>query len=102
MPRMLVARLIVMVLFGIATGYAVGRSLASDAAKGRELTMKQYIADFDSHKKDLIGSEMPIAVAVVVGVLMVVVFFGVYELLVLGVDKVLHLVDRPRNIVTSS
>lgn len=102
MPRMLIARVIVMVLFGIATGYGVGRSLASDAAKGRELTLKQYIADFESHKKELIGSEMPMALAVVVGVLMVVVFFGVYELFVLGVDKLLHLVDRPKNLSAST
>jgi hypothetical protein len=99
---MLIARVIVMVLFGIATGYGVGRSLASDAAKGRELTLKQHIADFESHKKDLVDSEMPMAVAVVVGVLMVVVFFGVYELVVLGVDKLLGLLDRPRDFVTSS
>ena len=102
MPRMLIARVIVMVLFGITTGYAVGRSLASDAATGRELTLKQYIADFESHKKDLIDSEMPMAVAVVVGVLMVVVFFGVYELFVLGVGKLLHLVDRPKNLSAST
>jgi hypothetical protein len=99
---MIVARLIVMILFGTAIGYAVGKSLASDAATGRELTLKQYIADFDSHKKELIDSEMPMAVAVVVGVLMVVVFFGVYELVVLGTDKVLHLVDRPKNLSAST
>lgn len=102
MPRMLVARLIVMILFGLATGYAVGRSLANDAATGRELTLKQYIDEFESHKKDLVDSQMPMALAIFVGVLMIVVFFGVYELFVLGVDKALQLIDRPKNLTAST
>lgn len=94
MTRKIVARVIVAVLLGIVTGYAVGKSLEQDAAQGRELTLKAYIADFESHKKELSDSDMPMALAVFSGVLMVVVFFGVYELLVLAVDKVLRLVDR--------
>ena len=48
--RTIVARVIVAVLLGIATGYAVGTSLASDAARGRALTMKEYVANFDEYK----------------------------------------------------
>ncbi len=90
--------MIVAVLLGIVTGYAVGTSLEKDAAQGRELTLKAYIAEFESHKKDLTDSDMPMAVAVLTGVLMVVVFLGVYELLVLGVDKTLGLLDRRRDL----
>lgn len=94
MARKIVARLIVAVLLGIVTGYAVGKSLASDAAKGRDLTLKEYVADFENHKKELVTSDTPMAMSIVVGVLLVVVFFGVYELLVFIVDKALASVDR--------
>lgn len=102
MARTLVARLIVIILIGIATGYAVGKSLASDAATGRELTLKEYIADFDRHKKDLIDSEMPMGVSIFVGVLMLVVVLGVYELLVFVADKLLAVMDRRRDVGPST
>lgn len=41
--RQIVARVIVALPFDIAQGYAVGQSLASDAARGRALTMKEYL-----------------------------------------------------------
>jgi uncharacterized membrane protein YqhA len=101
MARKLIARLIVLVLLGVVTGYAVGKSLAADAAKGQTLTLKEYIADFESHKQDLIKSKMPMAMAVFVGVLMIVVVFGIYELLVLAVDKGLQLADQRRGVTYS-
>lgn len=94
MARKLIARVIVVILLGIATGYAVGKSLAKDAATGRELTLKQYIADFESHKEKLVSADMSMGVAVFVGVLMLVVVFALYELLVFVVDKVLATMDR--------
>lgn len=98
--RVIVARVIVAVLLGIGTGYAVGKSLEQDAAEGRELTLKAYIAEFESHKEELTDSEMPMALAIFSGVLMVLVFFGVYELLVFAVDKLLHLLDRRTSVAT--
>lgn len=100
MTRKIIARLIVAVLLGIVTGYGVGKSLDKDAAQGRELTLKAYIAEFESHKKELTDSEVPMTLAIVTGVLMVVVFFGVYELLVLVVDKALGIVDRQSGVAT--
>lgn len=69
MARMIVARVVVAVLIGLAFGYAIGRSTAADAARGRELTVKEYIADFESHKKELIGSGVPMAAAVIIGMM---------------------------------
>src|SRR5260370_24178569 len=82
MMRMVVARLIVAILLGIAVGYAVGNSTAADAERGNALTMKAYIADFDHHKQELIASRVPMAAALLVGTLMIVAMFGLYELLV--------------------
>ena len=96
MARKLIARLIVVILLGLVTGYAAGKSVAKDAATGRELTLKQYIADFEKHKEELVSSDMPMWLAIISGVLMIVVLFGVYELLVLGADKVLAMMDRRR------
>jgi hypothetical protein len=93
MARQLVARLIVVILLGVATGYAVGKSVAKEAATGRELTLKQYIADFESHKEELVSSDMPMWLAIISSVLMIVVLFGVYELLVRAADKALRAID---------
>lgn len=92
--RKIVARVIVAILLGIATGYAIGTSLAKDAARGRELTMKEYVADFDDYRNHLMGSGSPIWAAIIAGVFMVVAVFGVYELLVWVVDKILAALDR--------
>jgi hypothetical protein len=94
--RKIVARVIVAVLLGIATGYAVGTSLANDAARGKALTMKEYVANFEKYRNNLLGNESPIWAAVVAGVFIVVAAFAVYELLVWVVDKVLAALDRRR------
>ena len=100
MARKIVARVIVAVSLGIVVGYGVGKSLAGNAARGRELTLKEYVADFESHKKDLTKGEMPMAASILVGVAMVVVALGLYELLALAVDKLLGAMDRRRNVGT--
>ena len=92
--RNIVARVIVALLFGIAMGYAIGRSLAGDAARGRALTMKEYVANFENYKNHLIGDATPIWAAILAGVFMVVVTFAIYELLVWVVDRVLAALDR--------
>ena len=98
MMRMVVARLIVAILLGLAVGYAVGKNTEADVARGNALTMKTYIADFDHYKQQLVASRVPMAAALVVGALMVVVMFGLYELLVFGMDRLLAIVDRRRNL----
>lgn len=100
MARKIIARVMVAILLGIATGYAVGKNLANEAAQGRELTLKAYIDEFDRHKEELSSSEIPMAIAIVSSIMVVVVFFGVYELLVFALDKVLQLVDRPSKVAT--
>ena len=86
--------MIVAVLLGIVAGYGVGQSMASDAARGRALTMKEYVANFDEYKNKLMGSGSPLWAAIIAGVFMVVAAFAVYELLVWVVDKLLAALDR--------
>jgi hypothetical protein len=88
------ARVIVAVVLGALLGYAIGASTKSDAERGRALTMKEYIADFDHHKAKLETSEVPMAVALISGVIMVAGLFGVYELLAFGLGKALAAVTR--------
>ena len=92
--RRIVARVIVAVLLGIVTGYGVGQSMASDVARGRALTMKEYVANFDEYRNKLMGNGSPLWAAVVAGVFMVLAAVAVYELLVWVVDKVLAALDR--------
>lgn len=94
MPRMLLARLIVTLVIGLLIGVAAAKSLEADAAKGKSLTMKEYIEEFDSHKEELRQGEMPLGAAIFVVTLMVMVAIGMYELLVFGADRLLGMVYR--------
>ena len=89
-----VARVIVVLLLGVLLGYGLDTSLKGDAERGKELTMKQYVADFDRYKAKLEKSDMPLAVALVSGVIMVTILFGVYELLAFGLGKGLAAMTR--------
>jgi hypothetical protein len=60
--------------------------------------LKEYVADFESRKRGLTKGAMPMAASILVGVLMVLVGLGLYELLALAVDKLLAAVDRRRNV----
>ena len=86
---MIGAKIIVALVLGALLGYAVGKSLHSDAERGKALTLKQYVADFESHKENLVSSDTPMAATVVMGVIMVGLALAFYELLALGVAKVL-------------
>jgi len=94
MARTFFARAIVAILLGIAVGYAVGKSTAHDAAEARQLTLKQYVADFEQHKQKLMAGNVSMAAGLVGGVIVVVVLLGVYELLVWACDRLLALIDR--------
>jgi hypothetical protein len=94
---MIGARVVVALLLGALLGYGVGKSLESDAERGKNLTLKQYVADFESYKEDLVSSEEPMAATVVVGMIMVALMFGTYELLAFGVGRVLQAVAPRRS-----
>ncbi len=97
LARRIVARVIVTVLMGIGFGYFFGATVARDAARGRALTLKEYIADFESHKKALVKSEVPMWGALLTMVILLIAFFALYELLVWVVDKALRALDRRRH-----
>ena len=46
----LIAKSVVTLLLGVLFGYAIGGSMARDAARGRALTKDAYIADFERFK----------------------------------------------------
>lgn len=94
MSRMLLARILVTLVIGLLIGVAVAKSLEADAARGRSLTMKEYIEEFDSHKQKLTEGEMPLGASIFVVTLMVMVSLGLYELMVFGVEKLLGLFGR--------
>jgi hypothetical protein len=98
MTRKATARIIVAVLLGFILGVAVGRRAAHEAARGRDLTLKAYVDNFEGYKKELAGQNVPMVAAVIMGVLAVVLCLGVYELLVLGVDRALAALDRRRDV----
>jgi len=102
MSRMVLARILVTLVIGLLIGVAVSKSLKADATRGRSLTMKEYIEEFDSHKEKLTAGEMPLGASIFVVTLMVMVALGLYELLVFGVDKLLGLLGRRREVSVQS
>lgn len=98
MNRNLLARVIVAIVIGVVGGYAIGKGMEEDAERGSTLTLKEYVSNFEAEKAKLTAAgDAPLAVMVLVGTLMVVVLFGIYELLVFGVDRLLGVLDRRRN-----
>lgn len=102
MSRMVLARLLVTLVIGLLIGVAVAKSLEADATKGRSLTMKEYIEEFDSHKQKLTQGEMALGASIFVVTLMVMVALGLYELLVFGMDKLLGVFGRRREMRVQS
>jgi hypothetical protein len=84
----------VVLLAGLALGYAVGISAAQDAERGRELTLKAYIADFEHYKAKLQSARIPMVGSLLAGVAFAVATFLSYELLALALAKAVIAVDR--------
>ena len=89
-----VAKIVIAIIFGVLLGYGMAVSTKADSERAKALTMKQYIADFDSYKAKLGENQMTMGVSAVAGVLMVMALFGVYEALAFGLGKVLALITR--------
>ena len=92
--HLFVAKTVIAIVFGALLGYGMAMSTKADAERAKNLTMKQYVADFDSYKAKLEGGQMAMGVSVVVGVLMVMALFGIYEALAFGLGKILALITR--------
>ena len=90
----LLAKGTIALVAGLVLGYAVAVSLAHDATAGRALTMKTYIADFAHHKAELESSQVPMVVALCVGVGLTFATFLAYEALAIGLTKVIVAIDR--------
>ena len=90
----LVAKGTIVLLAGLALGYAVGVSLAHDSEQGRALTMKTYVADFERHKAKLEHSQMPMWGSRLAGVCLTFATFLTYELLAIVVTKAIVAIDR--------
>ena len=89
-----VAKTVIAIVLGVLLGYAMASSMKTDAQRAKALTMEQYVADFDSYKAKLDAGQLAMAPAVVVGVLMVVALFAVYEALAFGLGKILARITR--------
>jgi hypothetical protein len=96
MPRTLLARVLVTVVIGLVVGVLVGKSTQHDYEVGKNLTMKEYIADFEKYKNDLMKNDVPLGYDIVGAVVLVLLVIGFYELLVFGVDKLFGLFDKRR------
>lgn len=85
MPRKarnaLIGKVLMVLLIGLAFGYAVETSSRRDYQKGLELTQEKYLEDYEEYRERLLRLE-PTAPAVVAifSVITAFFFFGLYEL----------------------
>ena len=96
MPRTFLARIIVTLVIGLVVGVLIGKSVQHDYEVGKNLTMKEYIADFEKYKNDLMKNNVPMVYDIVGAIVLVLLVIGLYELLVFGVDKLFGLFDKRR------
>jgi amino acid transporter len=89
-----IGRSITVAIIGVALGYAIGLSVNRDAERGKALTREAYIAQFDAHKAQLEKSGGPMPLYVIIGVIMCVGVFGVYEGLSWGAERAISALGR--------
>lgn len=81
-PRhLLVGKFFAMILLGVLVGTLIGESMAADAVRGAELTRDAYIANYETHKAELLSSDTPMAGMIVAGLLFVIGALVTYEAL---------------------
>ena len=81
-PRhLLVGKFLAMLLLGTLVGSLIGASLAADAVRGAELTRDAYIANYETHKAELIASDTPMTGVIVAGILFMIGALVAYEAL---------------------
>ena len=88
----MIGKIILVALVGITAGYGLGVAFAADAERGHTVTLEEYIADFESYRAGLQSSEIPMAGAIPLGMIMVAGFFAIYEAMGLAVGWVVALV----------
>jgi len=84
-------------VIGLVVGVLIGKSVQHDYEVGKNLTMKEYIADFEKYKNDLMKNNVPMVYDIVGAIVLVLLVIGLYELLVFGVDKLFGLFDKRRD-----
>jgi amino acid transporter len=91
-----IGRSLIVTIIGLTLGYAIGLSVNRDAERGKALTREAYVAQFDEHKAHLEKSGGPMPLYVIIGVVMSVALFGVYEGLSWGAERVVTALGRSR------
>jgi hypothetical protein len=78
----LIGKILVILISGGLFGYWYSVDSAAQFAKGKQLTLEQYTANFDQYKAKLLSSR-PVAppLGILAMLIVLAVFFGLYELL---------------------
>jgi len=87
-------KLIVTLVAGILLGLLYHESTVADYARAQQLTLARYTADFEVYKSRLTEHYWPLWGDVLLVLLMVLLFFGVYELLSFGIAWIIERIQR--------
>jgi hypothetical protein len=101
MPRIgighhVAARLILLVTAGVVAGVLFHRSTLADLERSRTVTLEEYTAGFDDYRAELASVDLPLWGSVALVVFTLLVVFGGYELLAVGLAQALAMVMPAR------
>jgi hypothetical protein len=84
-----VAKVITTCLIAVIIGVAFNKSELAEYQRGQQLTLAQYTANFEVFRTGLMEHHWPLVGDILLWLAALVLFFGVYELLTLGIAKAL-------------
>jgi hypothetical protein len=88
-------KIIVTLVSGVLLGLLYHNSTVADYVRAQQLTLARYTEDFEAYKARLTEHFWPLWGDVLLVLLMVFVFFGVYELLSFGVAWIIEKIQQP-------
>ncbi len=84
----MIGKVVVLLVAGVIAGYFYDQSVTINNERATQLTMEEYTAGYEDYKASLREEDWPLVGHVAVMLLVVGIFFGVYELIGWAVGRV--------------
>ncbi len=88
-------KIIVTSVSGVLLGLLYHNSTVADYVGAQQLTLARYTEDFEAYKSRLTEHYWPLWGDVLLVLLLVFMFFGVYELLSIGIAWIIDRIQQP-------
>lgn len=98
----LIGKILIIIISSGLFGYWYSVESGTKFAKGKQLTLEQYTANFDQYKAELLTpGRIPVPAGIITMLIVLAILFGLYELLGLllglSIGKIFTSQDSPRD-----